>query len=131
MAYGLSKLHQSTEIVDNNGATQGTIIHTGNVSATVGTPTTTFLASATSATTFSIAPSNGLDSLVIFAFAATGVKVPTIVQRLEDISTTANFTRLYQGSNQVCSFNRNADGTQITISSLATGVLQVYEVILA
>lgn len=34
MAYGLSKLHQSTEIVDNNGATQGTIVHDGTYTAT-------------------------------------------------------------------------------------------------
>lgn len=40
MAYGLSKLHQSTEIVDNNGATQGTIIHDGTYTATT-TPTDT------------------------------------------------------------------------------------------
>ena len=40
MAYGLSKLHQSTEIVDNNGATQGTILHDGTYTATT-TPAST------------------------------------------------------------------------------------------
>lgn len=94
-----------------------------------GTLTANLLATRTASGTFSITTSNGLDSVMVFVFKATGVTVPTIVIPLNDVSTAGSFNRLYQGSNQVAAFQRDSDGDQIIINSMSTGAFYVYELV--
>ena len=149
-----SKLHKGSVIYDaTTGVENGQILHDGTYTATTtpastdtllikqsgvqkqityadlisGTIEVTELGSKTSTGALAISPSNGLDSLLIFTFLATGVRVPTLTSKWGNISTSASFSRLYQGSSQVCAFHRTTD-TEVTINSLSTGALIVYEV---
>lgn len=142
MAYGLNKFHESTEIVDNNGATQGTIVHDGsfktiNSTSIVGSGnievggqlTINTLALRTATGPFTITPSQGLDSILVIMFVATGTRLPTMTTRLSQLSTSASGNKLYQGSSEVAAFQRDSAGTQIIINSMSTGNFNVYELV--
>jgi hypothetical protein len=119
------------------GVEQGTILHSNALKTINGTSlvgsadlgvNTVLLATRTGTGAFTITPSKGVNSILLFIFKATGVTVPTIVIKFSDVSTGVNTNRLYQGSTSVCEFQKTSD-TQLTINSMATGNLFVYEMV--
>jgi hypothetical protein len=149
-----SKLHKGSVIYDaTTGVENGQILHDGTYTATTTPASTdtllikqsgvqkqitygdlisgalevTELGSLSTTGALTITPSNGLNSLLVFTFAATGVRLPTLTTKWGNVSTSSGFNRLYQGSTEACQFHKTSD-TQVTITSKITGALIVYEV---
>ena len=119
------------------GVEQGDILHSNALKTVNGTSlvgsgdlgvNTVLLATRTATGAFTITPSKGVNSILLFIFKATGVTVPTMVIKFSDVSTQGNFNRLYQGSTEVCAFHKTSD-TEITINALVTGNFFVYEMV--
>jgi len=119
------------------GVEQGTILHSNALKTINGTSlvgsadlgvNTVLLATRTGTGAFTITPSKGVNSILLFIFKATGVTVPTMVIKFSDVSTQGNFNRLYQGSTEVCAFHKTSD-TEITVNSMSTGNFFVYEMV--
>jgi len=119
------------------GVEQGDILHSNALKTINGTSlvgsgdlgvNTVLLANRTAAGAFTITPSKGVNSILLFIFKPTGVTIPTIVIKFSDVSTGLNSNRLYQGNVSICEFQKSSD-TQITINTMATGNLFVYEMV--
>jgi hypothetical protein len=133
-----SKLHIGSKIWDyTTGVEQGDILHSNALKTVNGTSlvgsadlgvNTVLLADRTGTGAFTITPSKGVNSILLFIFKATGVTVPTMVIKFSAVSTAGSFNRLFQGSTEVCAFHKTSD-TQITINSMATGNFYVYEMV--
>ena len=119
------------------GVEQGTILHSNALKTVNGTSlvgsadlgvNTVLLADRTGTGAFTITPSKGVNSILLFIFKATGVTLPTMVIKFSAVSTAGSFNRLFQGSTEVCAFHKTSD-TQITINSMVTGNFYVYEMV--
>jgi hypothetical protein len=119
------------------GVEQGDILHSNALKTVNGTSlvgsadlgvNTVLLADRTGTGAFTITPSKGVNSILLFIFKATGVTVPTMVIKFSAVSTAGSFNRLFQGSTEVCAFHKTSD-TQITINSMVTGNFYVYEMV--
>jgi hypothetical protein len=119
------------------GVEVGTILHSNALKTVNGTSlvgsgdlgvNTVLLATRTGTGAFTITPSKGVNSILLFIFKATGVTVPTMVIKFSDVSTAGSFNRLFQGSTEVCAFHKTSD-TQITINTMVTGNFYVYEMV--
>ena len=119
------------------GVEQGTILHSNALKTVNGTSlvgnadlgvNTVLLADRTGTGAFTITPSKGVNSILLFIFKATGVTVPTMVIKFSAVSTAGSFNRLFQGSTEVCAFHKTSD-TEITINTMVTGNFYVYEMV--
>jgi hypothetical protein len=119
------------------GVEQGTILHSNALKTVNGTSlvgsadlgvNTVLLADRTGTGAFTITPSKGVNSILLFIFKATGVTLPTMVIKFSAISTAGSFNRLFQGSTEVCAFHKTSD-TEITINTMVTGNFYVYEMV--
>ena len=133
-----SKFNIGSVIYDaTTGTEQGTILHSNALKTVNGTSlvgsadlgvNTVLLANRTGTGAFTITPSKGVNSILLFIFKVTGVTVPTMVIKFSDVSTGLNTNRIYQGSTSVCEFYKTSD-TQITVNTMGTGNLFVYEMV--
>jgi hypothetical protein len=119
------------------GVEQGTILHSNALKTVNGTSlvgsadlgvNTVLLADRTGTGAFTITPSKGVNSILLFIFKATGVTLPTMVIKFSAVSTAGSFNRLFQGSTEVCAFHKTSD-TEITINTMVTGNFYVYEMV--
>jgi hypothetical protein len=93
-----------------------------------GTLTANLLANRTASGPFSITVSNSFDSVMVFMFSATGTRTPSLVAKLNEVSTSSSGNKLYQGSSEVAAFQRSSDN-QIIINTMGTGNFYVYELV--
>ena len=121
------------------GVEQGTILHSNALKTVNGTSlvgsgdletqlTSTLLGSRNSVGDITIAPSNGLDSILTFrASAYSTADSPTTTVRLGDVGTNTTYMfGLYTDNSNLVRFYRNADGTTITIHSIVNSLYSLY-----
>jgi len=113
---------------DSDAATKKYVDDSIFTGPTGGNLTAKLRANRSSSGPVSITVSNGLNSVMVFMFSATGTRVPTLVARLNEISTSASANKLYQGSSEVAAFSRSGS-TQIIINSMSTGNFYIYELV--
>jgi hypothetical protein len=110
------------------GVEQGTILHSNALKTVNGTslvgsgdlkPSLTLLGSRSTTGDITIAPSNGLNTVLVFRVAAfTSASTQTMTIKLNDVSTNTTYQgSIYAGSTLIANFYRNAGGTIITVTN--------------
>jgi hypothetical protein len=119
------------------GVEQGTILHSNALKTVNGTslvgsgdlkPSLTLLGSRNTTGDITIAPSNGLDTVLVFRIGAfTSATVATKTIKLNDLSSNTTYqASLYAGDTLIVNFYRNAGGTIITVTNNAPNVYTLF-----